>query len=166
MLRAEVGGLDPESWIEVSINGESRGVLAIAPFELQDPGVVISPTGHLLVAGWRSASLFLPARLWHVGENSLVMTLHRSGGDSGKAVHLRKVRCDLLFNPSLGATEATALPAAAAQPAATTSRTATDTLSTGSLYGNPAPALFHATAPASLSPPPNLSIPTAEKGHK
>ena len=174
MLRAEVGGLDPESWIEVSINGESRGVLAIAPFELQDPGIVFSPTGHLLVAGWRSASLFLPARLWHVGENSLVMTLHRSGGDSGKAVHLRKVRCDLLFNPSLGATEATALPAAAAQPAATsgsptaatTSRTATDTLSTGSLYGNPAPALFHATAPASLSPPLNLAIPSAEKGHK
>ena len=166
MLRAEVGGLDPESWIEVSINGESRGVLAIVPFELQDPGVVFSPTGHLLVAGWRSASLFLPARLWHVGENSLVMTLHRSGGDSGKAVHLRKVRCDLLFDPSLGATEATSLPASAAQPADTTSRTATDTLSTGSLYGNPAPTLFHATAPASLSPPPNLAIPSAENGHK
>ena len=166
MLRAEVGGLDPESWIEVSINGESRGVLAIVPFELQDPGVVFSPTGHLLVAGWRGASLFLPSRLWHVGENSLVMTLHRSGGDSGKAVHLRKVRCDLLFDPSLGATEATSLPASAAQPADTTSRTATDTLSTGSLYGNPAPTLFHATAPASLSPPPNLAIPSAENGHK
>ena len=165
MLRAEVGGLDPESWLEVSINGESRGVLAMAPFELQDPGVVLSATGRLLVAGWRSASLFVPARLWHEGDNSIVVTLHRSVGDAGKAVFLRKANCDLLFDPArtsstsgatpspfvATATTSSSISSVAAQSAAVGAPApAKDALSTGSLYGNPSPALFHTTAPASL----------------
>ena len=32
LIQAEIGGLEPESWIEVSVNGESRGILAPAPF--------------------------------------------------------------------------------------------------------------------------------------
>ena len=152
MLLAEVGGLDPESWIEVSINGESRGVLSGAPFSLQDPDVVFSRSGRLLVAGWRATSLFLPARLWKEGDNSVVMTLHRAPGDAGRAVYLRKVACDLLFDPLQG--NKPALPGVPApQNAFTTPDSqapASDQLSTGSAYGNPSPALFHTSAPVTL----------------
>ena len=172
MLHAEVGGLDPESWMEVTINGESRGVLSLAPFELQDPGVVFSPAGHLLVAGWRRASLFLPARLWHKGDNSLVLTLHRSAGDSGKAVHVRKVSCDYLFDPTKtlqgasvvsgpsGASPAPSAPASLSPAAVSTSTAPADTLSTlsnGSQYGNPSPSMFQASKPAALMPVPSAT---------
>jgi len=166
MLHAEVGGLDPESWIEVAINGESRGVLSLAPFELQNPGVVFSTEGHLLLAGWRRASLFLPARLWHEGDNSLVLTLHRSAGDAGKAVHVRKVSCDYLFNPTpvaSGASPKPSAPLSSASPslspaAVSTSATPSDTLSTlsnGSQYGNPSPSMFQTSKPAALMPAPS-----------
>lgn len=159
MLHAEVGGLDPESWIEVTINGESRGVLSLAPFELNDPGTLVSQGGHLLVAGWRNASLFVPARLWHEGENSLVMTLHRSVGDAGKAVHLRRVRCDYLFEPTQEVVESSKLPPAkqtvtmpVSPVVVPTSTISEELLSTGSQYGNPSPAQFHISKPATLVP--------------
>ena len=139
LLQAEVGGLDPESWIEVRINGELRGILAPAPFSLKSPGVIISPEGHLQVAGWRNASIFIPSRLWATGDNSIVLLLHRAPGDSGSPVYLRKVRADLLF-PSISTSTA---------PSSTASGSP-ETLSTGSLYGNPSPSLFHASSPAPL----------------
>ncbi|MCE9588688.1 MAG: hypothetical protein K8R57_10290 [Verrucomicrobia bacterium] len=158
LLQAEVGGLDPESWIEVSINGELRGILAPVPFSLTSPGIIISPDGRLQVAGWRSASIFIPSRLWTSGDNSIVLLLHRAPGDSGAPVYLRNVRTDLLF-PSVS----TPLPATTAAPVNATSSSAgtsaaplstasrsPETLSTGSLYGNPSPSLFHASSPAPL----------------
>jgi len=141
MLRAEVGGLDPESWIEVSINGELRGILTPSPFSLNSPSVIISPEGHLQVAGWRNASIFIPSRLWSTGENSIVLSLHRAPGDSGSPVYLRKVRADLLF-PSTGIGTSTNTTSEASG--------STETLSTGSLYGNPSPSLFHASSPTPL----------------
>ncbi len=129
MLQAEVGGLDPESWIEVSVNGESFGALGAAPFPLNAPSVLFSESGRLLNAGWRPSSLFLPARLWKEGENSLLLTLRRVSGDEGNPLYLRKARIDLLFAPSGGTS---------------------DLLSTGSRYGNPSPSLFHSTVPLSL----------------
>ena len=154
LIQAETGGLDPESWIEVSVNGESRGILAPAPFSLSDPAVVIpTPNGHLQVAGWRNASVFIPARLWTSGENSVILTLHRAAGDTGAAVYLRRVRADLLFSstwsPPGNAPEETPMPAPAAK-SAPMNNTNSSALSTGSLYGNPSPSLFHASAPTPL----------------
>jgi hypothetical protein len=145
LLHAEIGGLDPESWIEASVNGESRGVLVPMTPALEDPSVIIGPSGRLSVAGWVSASLFLPARLWKAGDNSLVLSLHRSQGDSGSPVYLRNVRCDLLFPSSMPTTDSVETSKGTNAPAGN------DTLSTGSQYGNPSPALFHAPAPGSLS---------------
>ena len=136
LIQAETGGLDPESWIEVSVNGESRGILAPAPFSLNDPTVVIPPpNAHLQVAGWRNASIFIPSRLWTTGDNSIVLSLHRAPGDAGAPVYLRRVRADLLFPSTSTASRATGYP---------------ETLSTGSLYGNPSPSLFHASSPTPL----------------
>ena len=154
LIQAETGGLDPESWIEVSVNGESRGILAPASFSLSDPAVVIpTPNGHLQVAGWRSASVFIPARLWTSGENSVILTLHRAAGDAGAAVYLRRVRADLLFSSTWShpgnAPEETPMPAPAAK-SAPMNNTNSSALSTGSLYGNPSPSLFHASAPTPL----------------
>jgi hypothetical protein len=164
LIQAEVGGLEPESWIEVSVNGESRGILAPAPFSLNDPAVVITPPkNHLQVAGWRHASLFIPARLWTPGDNSVLMTLHRSTDDAGAPVYLRRVRSDLLFSgtPAVSATSplGTNNPTPAVIPTPDTSFAAPShpssapspsVLSTGSLYGNPSPMLFHAAAPTPL----------------
>ena len=164
LIQAEIGGLEPESWIEVSVNGESRGILAPAPFSLNDPAVVITPPkNHLQVAGWRHASLFIPARLWTPGDNSVLMTLHRSTDDAGAPVYLRRVRGDLLFSgtPAVNATSplGTNNPTPAVIPTPDTSFAAPShpssapspsVLSTGSLYGNPSPMLFHAAAPTPL----------------
>jgi len=143
LLQAEMGGLDPESWIEVSINGELRGILAPAPFSLKSPAVIISPEGHLQVAGWRNASIFIPSRLWTSGDNSIVLYLHRASGDSGAHVYLRNVRADLLF-PSTNASTA------ASTDSSSTASGSSEPLSTGSIYGNPSPSLFHASSPAPL----------------
>jgi len=164
LIQTEVGGLDPESWIEVSVNGESRGVLAPASFSLNDPAVVMTPPkNHLQVAGWRNASIFIPARLWKPGDNSVLMTLHRSTDDAGTPVYLRRVRGDLLFSGTPSATNAAPLdtnkptnptPAvistSATSSAVTPSSSSPSILSTGSLYGNPSPLLFHAAAPTPL----------------
>ena len=129
LLQADLAGLDPESWIGVDLNGENRGTLSPAPFSLNDPGVLLVK-GRIALAGWRKASLYLPGRLWKPGDNSLVLTLHRGTGDAGEAVHLRQVTCDMLF------------------PKPTPE--ADNTLSTGSVFGNPSPALFHAGTPSPL----------------
>ena len=168
LLQTEVAGLDPESWIELTVNGESLGALGIAPFSLTSPGVLFSSSGRLLVAGWRPASLFIPSRLWKQGDNAVIFTLHRAVGDEGKAVTLQKSTVDFLFSPSgitaTNASSATAAPAPSltstpnpvlAQntppPSTPSSSPSPDNiLSTGSVYGNPSPALFHATLPASL----------------
>jgi hypothetical protein len=129
LLQSEVGGLDPESWIEVTLNGESCGALGSAPFSFNSPSIVFSGAGRLLIAGWRPTSLLLPARLWKQGDNSLVLSLRRATGDVGDAVYLRKARIDFLFSPSTSSQE---------------------TLSTGAMYGNPPLSLFHATAPLAI----------------
>jgi hypothetical protein len=105
-LHGEVAGLDPESRIEVSVNGQSQGVMGIAPFALNDPGILFDPLGRVIVAGWQSVSLYLPARLWKQGDNSVVLTLQRAAGDAGQVVSLRQVNLDLLF-PSGGSKSVT-----------------------------------------------------------
>ena len=78
-LVADVGGLDPESWIEVSLNGESRGVLAPEAASLAAQGALLSRSGRLQIPGWRKSSLLLPARLWKSGENSAAPRRGRRG---------------------------------------------------------------------------------------
>ena len=145
-LHAELGGLDPESWVEVSVNGESLGPIGASPFSLGDPRVVFSPSSRLQFAGWRPASLYLPARLWREGENSVVLTLHRAAGDAGRAVQLRKAQLDLLVAehdaPAAGAPSPTPSPDTVTAPGSADQDPAA--LSNGSLYGNPAPGLFRA----------------------
>lgn len=153
-LHAEVGGLDPESWIEVSINGEPLGAMGGAPFALNDPKLIISSSDRLLYAGWRRFSLFIPSRVWKEGENAVTFTLRRANGDGGHPVYIRKAQVDLLFPSTSPDTAASAAP----------SNDPAETLSTGSVYGNPSPTLFHATPPSpfsALSAPGSTDAPPA-----
>lgn len=161
LLQTEIAGLDPESQIEVSVNGELLGSLAAAPFSLNAPNTLLSASGRLRIAGWRPASLLIPARLWKAGDNSVVLSLHRVMGDTGDAVYLRKARVDLLFAPAATTSASSSSPAPSptpiqntnsvvTPPSTTPSPEPTETLSTGSAYGNPSPSLFHAE-PAHLS---------------
>lgn len=99
-INADAAGLDPESWIEVSVNGESLGAMAMEPFPLQDSATLFSPSGRLVRAGWRRGNLYVPPRLWREGENSVTLNLRRSAGDEGKPVLLRNASLDLLYPPS------------------------------------------------------------------
>ena len=99
-IRSEVAGLDPESWIEISLNGESLGAMGMESFPLQDSGTIHSTTGRLIRAGWRRGSLYVPPRLWKEGENSVSLTLRRSSGDEGKPVLVRNASMELLFLPT------------------------------------------------------------------
>ena len=168
-LHTEVAGLDPSSWIKVEINGFPCGALAMASFPLDDPHVVIAGSGQLLFAGWRNGSLFIPSGLWKEGDNSVVLTLERGMGDQGQALHLQNTVMDLLMPasaninspstdtappvtplPSSSPVASSSLPPAETEPLSSTP-TSSEALSTGSLYGNPSPALFHAT-PGTITP--------------
>jgi hypothetical protein len=160
-LKADLGGIDPESWVEVQVNGEPCGILGAAPFPLDDPRVIFSGEDRLRLAGWRASSLFLPRQPWKSGENSVVLTLQRAQGAPSGEAWLRNVRLEMLFPAA-----ASALPPAVSNHAPapkTTPETApgngqaadppkseADRLSTGSSYGNPPPELFHATMPSPL----------------
>jgi hypothetical protein len=141
-VKAEVSGLDPASRIEVSVNGIPIGPLGLEAFPMDDPGTLRSPSGRLLRAGWRSGSLFVPAGLWRHGDNSVVFSLIKAEGDAGTPVRLRNAVAEILFEPTH--------PAAVAETPSTNNTTSQESLSNGSTYGNPSPALFHATLP---SPP-------------
>ena len=149
-IRMDVAGLDPESWIEVAVNGESFGAMGAFSLALNSPSSLFSDSGRLLFAGWRPASLFLPARLWKEGDNSIVLTLHHVLGDGGNPVFLRRAQLDLLFPPSGTPVPLTASDSATAAPSPTPSLQSSTALSNGSLYGNPSPSLFHSTTSISL----------------
>ena len=138
-VKAEVSGLDPASRIEITVNGIPLGPLGLESFPLDDPGTLRSTAGRLLRAGWRAGSLFVPAGLWKQGDNSVVFSLIKAGGDAGAPVRLRNAVAEILFGPSN--------PATLLANSFTNSAATPEPLSNGSTYGNPSPKLFHATLP-------------------
>jgi hypothetical protein len=98
MLRLESLGLDPESRIEVSLNGENLGTLAFPSFQLDDPSLVTDWNGNLILAGWRKGSLFIASRHLVEGDNSIVLTLKRSSAETGREVFLRNSGIHLRFS--------------------------------------------------------------------
>jgi hypothetical protein len=137
VLSAQIAGLDPESGIEVSVNGSRYGMLSPCPGGLDDPSALLSPQGKLILAGWRRASLFLPASLWHAGENTVSLRFHRAPGDPGNAVYSRDVRIGALFAPAQSGQDAGA---------------GTERLSTGSEFVAPRPDAFRAGIPTVTGP--------------
>jgi hypothetical protein len=148
VLSAEIAGLDPESWVEITLNGVSRGVLGMAHIDLNDPSTLLSPQGRVTVAGWQQSSLYLPARLWKEGDNSLVLTLHRSQSDAGKPAYLQNARCDLIFQEAQPTQSMPPSAAPSLSPSSHPLNQPAGTLSNGSIYGNPSPTLFRAGLPA------------------
>jgi len=137
-VKAEVSGLDPASRIEIMVNGIPLGPLGLESFPLDDPGTLRSPAGRLLRAGWRAGSLFIPAGLWKQGDNSVVFSMIKGGGDASAPVRLRNAVAEILFAPRNSASLTVNSANAPATP---------EPLSNGSVYGNPSPSLFHATLP-------------------
>jgi hypothetical protein len=106
MVLLDVLGLDPEARIEVRVNSILVGTLNFPPLRLDDPALVPDNLGRLTFAGWRKGSLFIPARLWLPGDNSIVLTLKRSDAEAGRPVFVRNSSLHLRFG-----TEAAASPA-------------------------------------------------------
>ncbi|MFA7344456.1 MAG: hypothetical protein WC003_09140 [Terrimicrobiaceae bacterium] len=97
LLKLDVLGLDPEATIQVRGNSISVGQLGFSQFRLDDPALVPDSLGRLVMAGWRSGYVFLPARLWLAGENSLVLVLKRSGTETGQPVFIRNAVLHVRF---------------------------------------------------------------------
>ncbi|MGA1124398.1 MAG: hypothetical protein ACO3YO_07375 [Chthoniobacterales bacterium] len=74
-LEAQLAGVyfDQEIW--VVINGYEVGPLAIEVPTLEDPGHLALPGREVQFAGWRKASVHLPAHLLLPGENSVLLEL-------------------------------------------------------------------------------------------
>lgn len=97
ILKLDVLGLDPEATIQVRLNSVTIGQLGFPPFPLDDPTLVPDSLGRLVLAGWRTGSVFIPARLWLPGENSVVVTLKRSETETGKHLFIRNAGLHLRF---------------------------------------------------------------------
>lgn len=99
MLRLETLGLDPEARLEVQVNNQTAGLLNFPGFELDDPSLVTDWNGRLILAGWRKGSLFVPARFFKQGDNSILISLKRSEMETRREVFLRNTAIHLRFVP-------------------------------------------------------------------
>jgi hypothetical protein len=99
MLHLETLGLDPEARLEVTVNAVPCGAVSFPAFTLDDPSLVGDWNGRLVLAGWRKGSAFIPARHLKQGENSAVITLKRSEGETGRQVFLKNTMLHLRFAP-------------------------------------------------------------------
>ncbi len=97
MLRLETLGLDPAAKIQIAVNGLAIGSVNMPGFQLDDPSLVMDWNGSLIYAGWRSGSLFIPVVLLKENDNSLVLTLERSTGETGRDVFLRNAAIHIRF---------------------------------------------------------------------
>ena len=97
LLKLDVLGLDPEATIQVRVNSISVGQLGFSQFRLDDPTLVPDSLGRLVVAGWRSGYVFIPARLWLAGDNSVVLVLKRSDVETGQQVFIRNAGLHVRF---------------------------------------------------------------------
>jgi hypothetical protein len=116
MLRLEVLGLDLEGRIEVRVNGVSIGQVGFPAFRLDDPALVPDGLGRPTIAGWRDGSLFIPARFWTEGDNSIVVTLKPSAMDAGRPVFLKSTRLHVRFGATDPIARTTAAPTAISEP--------------------------------------------------
>ena len=99
VIHLEALGLDPEAELRVSINAKPAGQISFPSFALDDPSLVTDWNGRLLLAGWRKGSLFVSARHFKQGENTISIDLKRSEGETGREVFLRNSSLHLRFTP-------------------------------------------------------------------
>jgi len=99
VIQLEALGLDPEACLKVSVNATPAGQISFPSFSLDDPSLVTDWNGRLLLAGWRKGSLFIPARHFKQGENTVTIDLKRSEGETGREVFLRNTSLHLRFTP-------------------------------------------------------------------
>ena len=97
LLKLDVLGLDPEASVQVRVNSISVGQVGFTPFRLDDPALVPDSLGRLVIAGWRSGTVFIPARLWQAGDNSVVLVLKRSEVETGRPVFIRNAGVHIRF---------------------------------------------------------------------
>lgn len=101
-LEASVAGvfLDQEVWLVV--NGEELGPLAVEVPTLEDPGHLGLPGREVVFAGWRRASIFIPADLMLPGGNSLLLELRSpAGSDYRNRTFVRDAVLELSYPPAL-----------------------------------------------------------------
>ena len=110
VLHLDALGLDPEACIDVRVNSHAAGSIGFPPFRLDDPALVPDTAGHLVLAGWRSGSLFIPARLLVAGENSIVVSVRSPVLESDRAVFLKNTSFHVRFGASAPVASVTSAP--------------------------------------------------------
>lgn len=100
-LEASLAGvyLDQEVWLIV--NGQEVGPLAIEVPTLEDPGFLGLPGREVEFAGWRKASVHIPAELLLPGENSVLLELRSPvNADYRNKTYLREAVLELCYPPA------------------------------------------------------------------
>ena len=117
ILHTEFIGLNLESQIDVQVNGIFLGNLNTPDFKLDTPELIKTasqdnsePTKFQL-AGWRDGSLYIPARVWKEGENSIIFSVRSPFETPTTLLSLRNTTLDLRY----------AIPPATAKHSATNS---------------------------------------------
>ena len=109
VVHLEALGLDPEARIDVRVNSQTVGSVGFQPFRLDDPALVTDANGHLVLAGWRNGSLFIPSRLLVAGENSIILSPMHSTLELNRAVFLKNAVFHVRFGASSTASYSAAL---------------------------------------------------------
>jgi len=90
--------LDQEVWLV--INGQELGPLAVEVPTLEDPGHLAQPGREVTFAGWRRASIHIPADLVMPGENSLLLELRSpTNSDYRNRTFVRDAVLELSYPP-------------------------------------------------------------------
>jgi hypothetical protein len=90
--------LDQEVWLV--INGQELGPLAVEVPTLEDPGHLSQPGREVTFAGWRRASIHIPADLVMPGENSLLLELRSpNNSDYRNRTFVRDAVLELSYPP-------------------------------------------------------------------
>ena len=91
--------LDQEVWLV--INGQELGPLAVEVPTLEDPGHLAQPGREVTFAGWRRASIHIPADLVMPGENSLLLELRSpTNADYRNRTFVRDAVLELSYPPA------------------------------------------------------------------
>ena len=100
-LEASLAGvfLDQEIWLVV--NGQEVGPIAVEVPTLEDPGHLGLPGREMTFAGWRRASVYIPAELMLPGENSLLLELRSPlNSDYRNRTFVRDAVLELSYPPA------------------------------------------------------------------
>ncbi|MCF7729947.1 MAG: hypothetical protein K9M81_06235 [Chthoniobacterales bacterium] len=101
LFQTDILGLDLKAHIDVELNGKSIGPLNVSSFEFDSAELITeTKTNDLLpqhlIAGWRSAYIYIAYDYLREKDNHLLLTVQPSGNSHGYKIHLKNSSLKML----------------------------------------------------------------------